>query len=144
MQRLKVSNINDSIDVLIYFGTSILFYVKNTMEGKPMYIDNLDEQMSFINSVEAGKFMAHLVDKDFLGAINGCSYGTISIREILDYVEKKTSKKAILSDVGEIAPYNGTLTHSINIDKSAELKFEFSDLKNWMYDLLDTYIENVR
>ena len=33
--------------------------------------------------------MAYLVDKDFTGPINGCSYGTISIREILEYVEKK-------------------------------------------------------
>ena len=60
-----------------------------------MYIDNLDSQMSFIRSDEAGKFMAGLVDKDFIGAVNGCSYGTISIREILDYVSNKTGKIAV-------------------------------------------------
>lgn len=122
----------------------LLFYVKNTIEGNPMYIDNLDNQMNFINSVEAGKFMAHLADKDFTGAVNGCSYGTISIREILDYIEKKTGKKAILSDFGEVASYNGTYAHSINIEKSVELEFEFSNLRNWMYELLDTYIETIR
>ncbi|MBQ2867398.1 MAG: hypothetical protein IJE87_03395, partial [Firmicutes bacterium] len=94
----------------------LLFYIKNTIEEKPMYIDNLDNQMCFIHSVEAGKFLAYLVDKDVVGAINGCSYGTISIREILDYVERITGKKAILSDDGESAPYNGTAMHSIRID----------------------------
>ena len=122
----------------------LLFYIKNTIEEKPMYIDNLDNQMCFIHSVEAGKFLAYLVDKDVVGAINGCSYGTISIREILDYVERKTGKKAILSDDGESAPYNGTAMHSIRIDKSEDLGFEFSDLSNWMYELLDTYIRAIR
>lgn len=42
--------------------------------------------MGFIHSVEAGKFMAYLVDKDIRGAINGSAEGTISIREIIEYV----------------------------------------------------------
>ncbi len=121
----------------------LLFYVKHTIEGKPMYIDNPDNQMSFIHSVEAGRFIAHLVDRDVIGAVNGCSYGTISIREILDYIEKKTGKKAVLSDIGEVAPYNGTAAHSVNIDRAAELGFEFSDLNSWMYGLLDTYIDAI-
>lgn len=120
----------------------LLFYVKNTIDGTPMYIDNPDEQMSFIHATEAGTFMAFLADTDFCGAINGCSYGTISIREILDYVEKKTGKKAILNETGEAAPYNGTVSHSLNIDRAADLGFVFSDLKSWMYGLLDAYIEN--
>ena len=34
--------------------------------------------------------MVFLVDKDVRGAINGSSEGTISIREIIEYIEKKT------------------------------------------------------
>lgn len=51
-----------------------------------MNIDNPDCQMGYIRSDEAGKFMAFLVDKDVREAINGRSEGTISIREIIDYV----------------------------------------------------------
>ena len=36
-----------------------------------MYIDNIDYQMSYIRSDEAGEFIAYLVDKDVKGAING-------------------------------------------------------------------------
>ena len=59
----------------------VLFYVEHTMKSIPMNIDNLDCQMGFIHSEEAGRFMAFLVDKDFKGAINGSSYRTISIKE---------------------------------------------------------------
>lgn len=83
-----------------------------------MNIDNVDCQMSFIRSDEAGKFIAFLVDKNVKGAVNGSSDGTISIREVLDYVEKKTGKKAVLSEDGENAPYNGEPEYSINTDKA--------------------------
>jgi len=120
----------------------LLFYVKNTISGIPMHIDNLDSQMNFINSSEAGRFIAHLADTDATGAVNGCSYGTISIREILDYVEKRTGKAAILSKSGESAPYNGTKSHTISLEKAASLGFNFSHINDWMYDLIDELIES--
>ena len=120
------------------------FYVEHTMKSIPMYIDNLDYQMGYIRSDEAGKFMAFLVDKDFRGAINGCSEGTISLREIITYVEQKTGTKAILDENGDAAPYNGEPEYSINTDKAKALGFEFSVLKDWIYELLDYYIQLVK
>ena len=84
--------------------------------------------------------MAYLVDKDVRGAINGSSDGTVSIREILDHIEEKTGKKAVLSDDGDNAPYNGDPEFSINTDKAKALGFEFSNIHDWIYDLLDYYI----
>ena len=110
------------------------------MKGMPMYIDNIGSQMGFINSDEAGKFMAFLVDKDFNGPINGCSEGTISIREIISYVEEKTGCKAVLSEDGDEAPYNGEVEYSINTEKAARLGFRFSVLRDYVFDLLDFYI----
>ncbi len=117
------------------------FYVEHVKKGLPMYIDNIDAQMSFIGSKEAGEFMAYLVDKDLTGAVNGASHGTISIREILDYVEARTGTKAILSTEGEPAPYNGETEYSINTKKAESLGYTFTELKDWIYELLDEYIE---
>ena len=122
----------------------LLFYVEHTMKKIPMYIDNIDCQMGFIHSKEAGEFLAYLVDKDFTGAINGCSTGTISLKEIIQYVEKKTGSKAILDEVGEQAPYNGQMDYSVNTDKAKKLGYTFSDVKDWIYDLIDYYIEEVK
>ncbi|WP_243154800.1 NAD-dependent epimerase/dehydratase family protein [Clostridium thermarum] len=116
------------------------FYVEHAIKGIPMYIDNIDCQMSFIRSDEAGKFMAFLADKTYSGPINGSSYGTISIREILDYVEEKTGKVAVLSEEGKAAPYNGEVEYSINVNRAEELGFRFSNLKHWIYGLLVDYM----
>jgi len=120
------------------------FYVEHTVKAMPMNIDNLDCQMGFIRSDEAGKFMAFLVDKDITGAINGSAEGTISIKEVIDYVEKKTGAKAIIDKDGENAPYNEEPEYSINTDKAKALGFKFSVLQEWVYDLLDYYIDLVR
>jgi nucleoside-diphosphate-sugar epimerase len=122
----------------------LLFYVEHTMRSIPMHVDNPDYQMGFIRSDEAGEFLAFLVDKDITGAVNGSSQGTISIREIIDYVEKKTGTRAILDKNGEIAPYNGEPEYSINTEKANALGFRFSVLHDWIYGLLDYYIELVR
>lgn len=121
----------------------LLYYVEHTMKSIPMNIDNLDYQMGYIRSDEAGRFMAFLVDKDIKGAINGSSKGTISIREIIAYVEKKTGTKAIIDRTGENAPYNGEPEYSINTEKAEASGFQFSVLRDWIYELLDYYIELV-
>lgn len=115
----------------------LLFYVEHELKQLPMNIDNIDCQMGFIRSDEAGRFLAFLADKEFTGPINGCSMGTISIREILDYVEDKSGKCAIISPEGEAAPYNHTPEYSMNTEKAKELGFQFSNLKSWIYELLD-------
>lgn len=122
----------------------LLFYVEHIMKCIPMNIDNLDAQMGFIRSEEAGRFLAFLADKDIKGAINGSAKGTISLREIADYVEAKTGSTIILHKEGEIAPYNGEPEYSINTDKAEKLGFQFSNLRDWIYDLLDCYIELVK
>lgn len=121
----------------------VFFYVEHAMKGSPMYVDNLDSQISLIHAKEAGEFIAYLVDKDFTGAINGCSYHTVSIREILDYVEKKTGCKAVIDENADSAPYNGETDHCINIDKATKLGYQFSDLNDWLWNLVDYYISIV-
>lgn len=121
----------------------LYFYIEHVIKEIPMYIDNIDCQIGFLRSDEAGKFMAFLVDKDYTGPINGSAYGTISIREILDYVMKKTGKKAVLDEDGEKAPYNGEAEYSINTNKAEKIGYKFSSLKDWVYELIDYYIEMV-
>ena len=86
--------------------------------------------------------MAFLADKDFCGAVNGASSGTISLREIIEYIEKKSGKKAIIKKDGDSAPYNGEVSFSVNTDKTRKIGFQFSDLHDRIFDLIDWYIEN--
>lgn len=119
------------------------FYVEHTMKGIPMNIDNLDCQMGFIGSDEAGKFMAFLAETDYKGPVNGCSAGTVSVREIINYVEARTGAKAVICAEGDTAPYNGEPEYSINTEVAAKLGFRFSNLKEWIFELVDYYIERI-
>ena len=126
------------------YSGRMLFYVRHVMEGKAMYIDNLHEQLGFIRSDEAGDFLAFLAEQTFTGPINGSAHGTASVGEILDYVEKKTGKKAVLSPEGDPAPYNGETAYSIDTQKAEALGYTFSNLHDWLPGLLDTCIAQVR
>lgn len=119
----------------------LYFYVEHVLKQMPMKIDNLDNKMSFIRSDEAGKFISFLVDKDFTGAVNGCSHGTISVKQILDYLKQETGMSAVLSEDGDPAPYNGMPEYSINTQKAESLGFEFTDINDWIFGLLDYYID---
>ena len=121
----------------------LYFYVDHILNQKPMYVDNFDKQMAFVRSDEAGKFLAYFANNDYAGPINGASSSTVSIGDISDYVESKTGKKAILALKGEPAPYNGEKEYSINTDKAGALGFDFSPLKEWIYGLVDIYIEEI-
>ena len=119
----------------------LYFYVEHVLKQLPMKISNLDNKMSFIRSDEAGKFISFLVDKDFTGAVNGSSRSTISIKDILDYIAEETGMSAVLSDDGDSAPYNGTPEYSIDTQKAESLGFKFTDINDWIFDLLDYYID---
>ena len=121
----------------------LLFYVEHVAKQIPMNIDNPDCQMGFIRSDEAGKFMSFLVDKDFNGAVNGSSGGTVLVRDILDHVEKRTGKRAVIDTEGDDAPYNGEPEYSINTEKAESLGFKFSSVNDWIYGLLDHFINGL-
>lgn len=119
----------------------LFFYVEHIIKSIPMKIDNLDAQMGYIRSDEAGKLLAFLADQNVTGAINASAEGTISLGEVILYVEKKTGRKAVFSSLGDAAPYNGEPAYSINTGRAKELGFCFSLLQDWIYGLLDYYIK---
>lgn len=123
------------------YTNRLYFYVKHIIKCIPMSIDNINSQMSFIRSDEAGFFLAFLVDNNYVGTINGSSEGTISIKDISEYIKTKTGKSILISTDGEKAPYNGENEYSINTDKARKLGFSFTHLDKWIYSLLDYYIE---
>lgn len=123
------------------YTSRLRFYVEHALRGIPMQIDNIDRQMGFIRSNEAGAFLVHMAESDFRGSINGCNAGTISLAEILSYVREKTGRTAILSPDGDTAPYNGENEYSISTSLAEQTGFTFSPLKPWIFALLDHYID---
>ncbi|WP_231496578.1 DUF2314 domain-containing protein [Enterococcus gallinarum] len=112
------------------------------VKKKAMFIDNLSHQMSFIDSKEAGKFLAFLGTSSFTGPVNAAAKGTLSLAEILAYVSKETGIDPLLSPTGEAGKYNGTPEYSINVALAEANGFQFSQLSDWIYSLCDQEIKN--
>ncbi len=123
------------------YTNRLFFYVEHILRDIPMYIDNLEAQTGFIHSLEAGSFLARLAMGGLTGPVNASSRNTITLSEIIHYVEEKTGKRAILTDTGEPGPYNSENTaFSLNTDKAERFGFRFGKLDAWIYKLLDIYI----
>lgn len=121
----------------------LYFYVEHVIRLLPMKLDNIAEDICFISSSEAGAFIARAAEQEADGAVNACCTGTITLREVLNYVEQKTGKKPILVDDGEEGPYNGTPSFYLNTTLAGESGYQFTSLKSWVYELLDNYIRSV-
>jgi len=119
----------------------LYFYVEHVLKQIPMNIDNLQEKMSFIQAEEAGQFLAWMVQSGETGVFNAANKGTVTLEEILCLIEKKSGKKALLSQNGERAPYNGTPAYSINTKKAQRAGFQFKELGDFLPELLYFYME---
>lgn len=115
-------------------------YVEHIQNKQPLYINNYHDQLAFISSIEAGQFLAFQADSSFSGIINAANDGTISLREIIEYVENHVHKSVILSPTGDIAAYNNVYENSLNLNKAHIIGYTFSPLKPFIFNLIDTYI----
>lgn len=114
------------------------FYVEKVIQNQPLFVNNPTEKLSFIQSHEAGDFMAWLADQNINGPVNASAIGTLSVGEILAYIQSKTGIAPILSETGAPAPYNNVGQFSLDLSKTS---YPFSHLQGWIFDLLDHLIE---
>lgn len=122
----------------------LAFYAQHICGGLPMHIQNINAKTSYIHETQAGEFIAKLVDTDISGAVNGCSDGIVSQRDIIGYIEKKCGKQAIISQSGDNAPYDDVCSDkSYDCTKAKSLGFAFSDISSYLYSLLDNEIKQL-
>lgn len=119
----------------------LYFYVEHVVKEIPMNVDNIESSICYVDSKEAGSFLAWLVGQPHTGPINGCNYGNKKISEIIDYVKGKTGKIPIFHKDGDEGPYNGSESFSLSVDKCNQWGYEFTDLNDWFNNLIDSYIE---
>ncbi|MCL2092682.1 MAG: NAD-dependent epimerase/dehydratase family protein [Treponema sp.] len=122
----------------------LFLYVDHVVNEKPMFINNIDQRIGYIFSDAAGHFLADLALLDFKGPINAANPGEYSVGDIISYVEEKTGKKALLSDQGEPGAYNDRLAFSTSLDLAISLGFQFEEIHDRFFQLLDYYIEKAR
>lgn len=114
------------------------FYAEHLLAERPMMIDNPDSQMSFIHVEEAARLLAFAAENRVKGTLNAASEGTVSLREMLAYMETRTGKTPVLHEKGDAAPYNGIGAYSLCLNRAEKSGFRFSHVRDWMSGLLDS------
>lgn len=118
----------------------LYFYVERMRMGLPMWVDNWDVSLCCVNSQEAGRFLAWLGMSAVRGPVNGCSRGTFTLRQVTDYVQRKTGWQVLEAEDGAPGPYNGCPSFSLDISKAEAAGYGFSQVDDWLEPLLDQYI----
>ena len=114
------------------------FYVDKILNGQPFFCDNASEFRPFISAEDAGRFLAFLCDKSFVGSINAAS-NAVKLEKIFEYTAKKYDRHAILNETATTAPFNEDKSYSLNTDLAKNLGFTFRNVEDWIFDLVDYY-----
>lgn len=136
----------DSVTVRIPYVTPtdrLFYYCKNIANEIPMNIPDVAHGLTFIRDVEVGKFLTWIAAQNYNGPINLASEGMITIRVILDYIEARVGKKAIIdTQNGSEAPFHvyNEKTFSMNMDSAKQIGYQTSNLSDWLWKLMDKYI----
>ncbi|MEG0295154.1 MAG: NAD-dependent epimerase/dehydratase family protein [Clostridium sp.] len=116
-------------------------YVEAVIKEESLNIDNLDSEQSFISAKDAGEFLACLCDKEYEGPINAACEGSITLREIINYIEISSNKHAQLNSSGKSGAYNGILDCSLDTSKAKNIGFKFNYVNEYVLDLIDKYLK---
>lgn len=122
----------------------LYYYCKHIVNQTPMNIDDTSRCFTFIRDTEVGKFLPWLAAQNTQGPINLASVGSVTIQAILDYIEKKVGKKAIIdTKKGTDSPFHNynEKSYSLSMAKATQLGYHPSDLNDWFWPLMDAYIE---
>lgn len=123
----------------------LMFYIEHIAAETPMYVNNPNNKLSFLYENDAGDFFCKLAESELYGAVNLSSRDIITTGDIIKYAEEKLGKKAVIDINGDIAPYNGFETDATwNTDKAQGIGFVPLRHKDWIYDLIDSYIMKIK
>ena len=118
------------------------FYCERIVNQHPVNL--VYGELCFVLDLEAARFLEWCSFNEYSGPINACSNGTISMAEIVHYIEENSGKKVMESELGEAAPYNWIVDYIVSNHKATELGFTFENLKDYIYELLDGYVEELK
>ncbi len=116
------------------------FHVERVAKEKPIGFVNMDAEMSFITAEEAGRFLKWAGFSDAEGPYNATAAGKISLKGLMDLIEKAVGKRAKIALVGndEIrSPYAIPASWYMTTEKAEGEGFVFSKLDDWLPVLIE-------
>ena len=122
----------------------LLYYTDSIVNQIPMNIDDVERGFTFVQDYEVGEYLTWIAAQDkFTGPVNLASVGHVTIAGIINYIERKTGKTAIIDTVeGKESPFHvyNEKSFTMNMDKSVLMGYKATNIDDWFWKLLDKYI----
>lgn len=116
----------------------LLHYVTCIKNDKPIYLPNPNAEMCFIHQKEAGDFLAWAGEQSFTGPINASANGQIAMKTLMGLIGENTGGHVHITSEDQTleSPYGISKTWSLSNEKAAKLGYKFSNLMDWLPDLI--------
>ena len=118
------------------------FYVEHVMRHQSIACANPGTSGSFINSGEAGNFLAFLAKKSYVGPVNAACEGVLSIDGICSFVTKRTGIEPVFSAEGEASPYDIPVEYCLDTGVAKSLGYAFQPIETKLHDIIDYMIDS--
>lgn len=119
---------------------NLCFYSNCILDDVSMCVHNISSPISIVLNSDVGYFLPWIATQHFVGAINFCSKESVTVKQIIDYIELKTNKNASFDDVnGKQDPFYSNAV-SLSVEKLYSLGYEMPSLHSWIWKMLDNYI----
>lgn len=124
------------------FDTRPKYYCEHILNEIPLNIVDENKEIIFVRDIDVGNFLPWIAAQDYSGPINFADAGSITIKELIRYIEDKLKKRAIVSGGNDKEPFNEfeEKSYTFNLDKVKQLGYNLLDLKEWFWKSIDAYI----
>ncbi len=115
------------------------FHIQKIMQNSPIYFPNINAKNSFIHAEDAALFLAYLIKNEILGPINCSSKTPLSLKELVQTIEKITNSQAkICNEENEknSSPYGDKNDFYADVSKLSKLNFKCKEIKEWLPELI--------
>ena len=121
------------------------YYIERILKEEPIEFVNLDTTMSFIHADEAARFLKWAGIQKVVGPFNACSTGTITLKELIQLIEKVTEKEANVVVTSEAkTPYAIKDNWYMSNAKAKANGFDFTNLSCWLTKLIESIVNDYK
>lgn len=118
------------------------YYIERILNNQPIELITLNALMTFIHANEAAQFLKWAGLTKVKGPFNACSTGAITLGELVQLIEEKTTKEAKVVLTSEAkTPYAIKDNWYMSNRKAKANGFDFPNLNVWLPQLITNIVD---
>lgn len=120
---------------------SLNSYCSNIIQDIPLNITNPDRALTFARDTDVVDFLVWLANQDIKGPVNFASSGFVTVGSIIEYIENKLGKKAIILN-DSLLPSEPFFkfhenSYSLDLGKIISAGYQPVEIESWFWKTLD-------